>query len=247
MHTTNLCNAGSADGGGRLSSNAIGANFCINGKRYRPVDLLRSSHLLFLPFTQVHKSIPLYPLVTSGGCCHVQCLIAWFGRDSGNHEGYMFSTVLAPARQLDNGCTPNPRIGRLRQESFLAVISTAITSHTENGRGWNRSWALVADPDNHSEPAIWIWVNDLLLDSSNEALVIDCCVLPVACVGDALSLQLQRSAQFGSSVQGGPILTCKVKQSRRVLGNAPGPAVIDCSALAVDSKPPAQRSILLIW
>ncbi|CAN0267812.1 unnamed protein product, partial [Ectocarpus sp. 12 AP-2014] len=95
------------------------------------------------------------------------------------------------------------------KESFLAVISTAITSHTENGRGWSRSWALVKDPDNHSEPAIWIWVNDLLLDSSNEALVIDCCVLPVACVGDALSLKLQRSAQFGSSAQGGPILTCK--------------------------------------
>ncbi|CAM9288454.1 unnamed protein product [Ectocarpus fasciculatus] len=107
------------------------------------------------------------------------------------------------------------------KESVLAVTRSATTSHTENGPGWNRTWTLVEDPDYYGEPAIWIWVNDLLLDSSNEALVVDCCVLPVACRSDELSEKLHCSLQFGSSARGsqfgpggpcapgGPLLTSK--------------------------------------
>eukprot|EP00752_Nemacystus_decipiens_P011513 g10223.t1 len=39
-------------------------------------------------------------------------------------------------------------------------------------------------------PAIWVWVNDILLESSNEALILDCCIMQVRRMKDAASTQL---------------------------------------------------------
>lgn len=35
-----------------------------------------------------------------------------------------------------------------------------------------------------------MWVNEILLDSTNEALVLDCCVMPEDSIGHEASLQL---------------------------------------------------------
>lgn len=51
-----------------------------------------------------------------------------------------------------------------------------------------------------TERASWVWVNSILLDSSNEALVLDCCVMPMNdSVCDAASSQIA-AAIVGSGV-----------------------------------------------
>lgn len=40
------------------------------------------------------------------------------------------------------------------------------------------------------KPVLWVWVNEILLDSSNQALVLDCCIMPAENLGQDSSLQL---------------------------------------------------------
>lgn len=56
----------------------------------------------------------------------------------------------------------------------------------------------ISESGRDDEPAIWVWVNDIVLDSGNEALILDCCVMPVGQMGDAVSAQLGVSAELDS-------------------------------------------------
>ncbi len=83
----------------------------------------------------------------------------------------------------------------LVQESILAIASMASKHHKRDFPVWPGPWVCIAeDRDRHDIPAIWIWVNEILLDSSNEALLLDCCVLPVDRLGDEVCSQLKMSA-----------------------------------------------------
>ena len=79
-----------------------------------------------------------------------------------------------------------------KQETILAIASIAWTRHIE-GRSscWKHPWVCVSENGRDDEPAIWVWVNEILLESSNEALVLDCCIMPVGRMrDDAASVQL---------------------------------------------------------
>lgn len=77
------------------------------------------------------------------------------------------------------------------QETILGVASVACTSHIEERSScWKRPWICISENGRDDEPAIWVWVNGILLDSSNEGLVLDCCVMPVGRMGEATSTQL---------------------------------------------------------
>lgn len=40
------------------------------------------------------------------------------------------------------------------------------------------------------EPALWVWVNEILLDPTNEALILDCCVMLADRMDSPASMQL---------------------------------------------------------
>lgn len=66
------------------------------------------------------------------------------------------------------------------QESFLAIARLVSETHDESRPFWKHAWiCLTETADSHDRPSLWIWVNNILLDSSNEAIVLDCCVFPV--------------------------------------------------------------------
>lgn len=69
----------------------------------------------------------------------------------------------------------------------------ACERHNEDLPFWKHPWVCMADSHSDDEPAIWVWVNEILLDSSNEALVLDCCIMPVDRMDDPASLQLKES------------------------------------------------------
>lgn len=68
---------------------------------------------------------------------------------------------------------------------MLAIASFACGEHNEDRPVWKHPWVCVADTCDDSKRALWVWVNGVLLDSSNEALVLDCCIMPVNGIGDA--------------------------------------------------------------
>lgn len=89
------------------------------------------------------------------------------------------------------------------QESMLAIATMGTEQDDEDLPVWPHPWVCIAEGHRDDGPAIWVWVNEVLLDSSNEALVLDCCVMPVSNrVGDAASAQLMESIelQYGSRI-----------------------------------------------
>lgn len=50
------------------------------------------------------------------------------------------------------------------------------------------------------KPALWVWVYNILLDSSNEALVLDCCFMPVDDTSDAASAKLSGAAESANRI-----------------------------------------------
>lgn len=51
------------------------------------------------------------------------------------------------------------------------------------------------------EPALWVWVNEILLDSTNEALILDCCVMLADRMDSAASIQLGTALEL-DDIQG---------------------------------------------
>lgn len=52
----------------------------------------------------------------------------------------------------------------------------------------------IVDKCNGSEPATWVWVSDVLMDSGNEATVLDCCIMPKYQMDAAPSLRISAAA-----------------------------------------------------
>ena len=85
------------------------------------------------------------------------------------------------------------------QESLLAMVSVACKSHVENGPFWKHSWLCLRETsDGGDGSSLWVWVNNVLLDSSNEALVLDCCVTFVERMVDPVFRRLRKFGGFGS-------------------------------------------------
>lgn len=84
------------------------------------------------------------------------------------------------------------------QETLLAIASTSCTHHDDKLPVWTHKWVCVSDNHRRDEPALWVWVNEILLDSSNEALVLDCCIMPVDRLDDAASAQLMLQLDLSS-------------------------------------------------
>lgn len=87
---------------------------------------------------------------------------------------------------------------RLRAQAIVSDVALfACTQHIEERSSvWKHSWMCISQHARDDEPAIWVWVNEILLDSSNEALVFDCCIMPVERMGDAASAQLIAAVEF---------------------------------------------------
>ncbi|CAM9120897.1 unnamed protein product [Ectocarpus sp. 6 AP-2014] len=82
------------------------------------------------------------------------------------------------------------------KESFMAIASMACTYHQDELPVWTHPWVCISDNHRFDQPAIWLWVNEILLDSSNEALILDCCVMPVARMDDPVSAQLRETIEL---------------------------------------------------
>lgn len=77
------------------------------------------------------------------------------------------------------------------------MASVACTRHVEERSScWKHPWMCISDNRRDDEPAIWVWVNDILLDSSNEALVLDCCIMPVRQMAGAFSAKLGAAVEL---------------------------------------------------
>lgn len=61
---------------------------------------------------------------------------------------------------------------------------------------WKHPWVCLSENHLDDEPALWVFVNEILLDSSNEALILDCCILPVERRGGAVSTQLGAAVEI---------------------------------------------------
>lgn len=101
---------------------------------------------------------------------------------------------------------------------MLAIAETACTSNRDSRSPWTRAWVCVSDTHHSGDSAVWIWVNEVLLDSSNEAVVLDCCVMPVEHLGDAVSVRLREYIEYTFTADRGrfPILATKVNSMRYV-------------------------------
>lgn len=72
------------------------------------------------------------------------------------------------------------------------MASVVCEGHIESrSSSWKHPWVCISESGwVDDEPAIWVWVNETLLNSSKEALVFDCLVMPVGRMRDAVSAQL---------------------------------------------------------
>ncbi|CAM9358762.1 unnamed protein product [Scytosiphon promiscuus] len=91
------------------------------------------------------------------------------------------------------------------KKSFLHISAIACENHSDDRPGWKHPWVCITEGSDRGKRAIWIWVNGILLDSSNEALILDCCVLPVDRMIDDVSARLgfavaQDNGQSGPGV-----------------------------------------------
>ena len=85
------------------------------------------------------------------------------------------------------------------QESLLEMFSSTCKTHVENHPFWKHSWlCLTEKSDSGNGPSLWVWVNNFLLDSSNEALVLDCCVILVEHPSNPVFRQLGTYGVFES-------------------------------------------------
>lgn len=78
----------------------------------------------------------------------------------------------------------------------MAIASMACTHHQDELPVWTHPWVCISENHRFDQPALWLWVNEILLDSSNEALILDCCVMPVARMDDPVSAQLRETIEL---------------------------------------------------
>ncbi|CBN79557.1 conserved unknown protein [Ectocarpus siliculosus] len=124
------------------------------------------------------------------------------------HEKVMGGFSFTPAeRSMREGLpTPNseiidPVILGLKEE-ILAIISTACDHHEEaHASSWKHPWMCITENRRDDEPALWVWVNEILLDSTNEALILDCCVMLADRMDSAASIQLGTALEL-EEIQG---------------------------------------------
>lgn len=72
---------------------------------------------------------------------------------------------------------------------MLALASLTCTYHVEDRPTWTHPWICLTESQMGDKPALWVWVNEILLDSNNEALILDCCVMPVNRLGNETSVR----------------------------------------------------------
>lgn len=90
------------------------------------------------------------------------------------------------------------------QKSLLHIVDTVCKNHNEDRPGWKHPWVCITERGELGNRAIWIWVNDVLLDSSNEALMLDCCIISVERMVDAASARLGAAIDEDNDEEGGP-------------------------------------------
>lgn len=73
---------------------------------------------------------------------------------------------------------------------MLDIATSACATHDDDSPVWKHSWVCITVNQRQDEPALWVWVNEILLDPSNQALVLDCCVVPVDRMSHEASLRL---------------------------------------------------------
>lgn len=85
------------------------------------------------------------------------------------------------------------------QEILFRIVSIACSRHAENRPVWKRPWFHLKTSHAKDQRVLWLFVNDVLLDSSNEALVLDCCIMPVERMDLGASRQLRDFIELSSS------------------------------------------------
>lgn len=78
---------------------------------------------------------------------------------------------------------------------MLSLAEQACMHHSEDRSSWKHNWMCLTEYRADRNPAIWVYVNEILLESTNEALILDCCIMPVDRLGDVAS------AQHGSALE----------------------------------------------
>lgn len=103
-------------------------------------------------------------------------------------------------------------ICHIRQESLLAIVSKVCEMHRDNRPFWKHPWICLANkPGNLNIYCLWLWVNDILLDSSNEALVIDCCILLDNSIMNIASVRLGTALDYCRALGSSPINFIEVR------------------------------------
>lgn len=78
---------------------------------------------------------------------------------------------------------------------------------------WKHPWiCLTKKSENHDGRSLWLWVNDILLDSSNEALVLDCCILFVSSLANPASIRLGAALDYCRALESPPLTFIEVRQ-----------------------------------
>ncbi|CAB1098062.1 unnamed protein product [Ectocarpus sp. CCAP 1310/34] len=120
--------------------------------------------------------------------------LAWTGLDI---EGV--GKAVLPSMPFWSPAVPLSSLPRLdfqaewahQKEEILAIISTACEHHDEaHASSWKHPWMCITENRRDDEPALWVWVNEILLDSTNEALILDCCVMLADRMDSAASILL---------------------------------------------------------
>ncbi|CAM9233644.1 unnamed protein product [Ectocarpus fasciculatus] len=113
------------------------------------------------------------------------------------HETVMGGVSFTPAERAMREGLPTPGSEIVDpvflglKEEILAIISTVCDHHDEaRTSSWKHPWMCITENRRGDEPALWVWVNEILLDPTNEALILDCCVMLADRMDSPASMQL---------------------------------------------------------
>lgn len=145
---------------------------------------------------------PLRSVRNVGGHIFTRRYFAWamlyelsFRTPLSIYDTYLLEIHASIPSLTDDQCF-SQRPSMFAQESFMVIASMACTHHKDELPVWTHPWVCISEKHRFDQPALWLWVNEILLDSSNEALILDCCVMPVARMDDPVSAQLRETIEL---------------------------------------------------
>lgn len=86
---------------------------------------------------------------------------------------------------------------------MLFLAANACEHHNQERSSWKHPWVCIMERSgSYKDLVLWVWVNDILLESSNEALILDCCVMPTHRLTEA-SVRHGTAVELGKYQAGG--------------------------------------------